>query len=89
MVGEDGECVCNATAYSRIMEDGKVVGVIPRGSQITYSTFSEVKKLMEEVLAAEVPMEEENEVAVADAMATDSDQNIAAPEHTVSGSLLD
>lgn len=90
VVGEDGECVCSATAYSRIMEDGKVVGVIPRGSQITYSTFNAVKNLMEEVLAAEVPMEEEeNEVAVADAMAIDLDQNIAAPEHTVSGSLLD
>lgn len=90
VVGEDGEYVCNATAYSRIMEDGKVVGVIPRGSQITYSTFSEVKKLMEEVLATEVPMEEEeNEIVAAGAIATDSDQNIAAPEHTVSGSLLD
>lgn len=88
VIGEDGECVCSATAYSRIMEDGKVVGVIPRGSQITYSTFNEVKNLMEEVLATEVPMEED-EVAVADAMAIDSDQNIAAPEHTVSGSLLD
>lgn len=66
VVSEDGECVCNATAYSRVMDGDQVVGVIPRGSQITYSTFSEVKSLMEEVLATEVPMEEENEETVSD-----------------------
>lgn len=92
MIGEDDECVCNATAYSRVMDGDQVVGVLPRGSQITYSTFSEVKSLMEEVLATEVPMEEkadEKEETVPDEMATVSDQSIAAPEHTGSESLLD
>lgn len=60
----------NCVAYSKMVEGDEVVGVVPQGCQINFSTFSAVKEAFEKVLRQEEegsePDAEENDTPAAE-----------------------
>lgn len=43
----------NCVAFLKVMEDDEVVGIVPQGCQINFSTFAAVKEAFEKVLRQE------------------------------------